>query len=186
MADFTSDAERDAALRLVMARQHIAATAPLSMCPPWDELSEHEREMSLIEARNWLRAADNAGLTRRHEIPDASELRERLRLIALIMCGLDGYADACEDSGQHSDAAVIRESTAEVRGLLPDAADPTGIEFEWAVRFTSVTGREFTYPADCEGDALEIVLSVTAPESSRWALMRRVVGPYVEVPSGRH
>ncbi len=176
MADFASDAERDAALRLAQARQHLAPDAL-----PWGELPGREQEMMLRDARGWLRAADNAGLTKRHATPDAGELLERLRLIALVMHGLDGYADACEDSGQHDDAAMVRESVAEVRALLPDAAAPAGIEFEWAARFTSVTGREFTYPADSEGDAREVVLSVTPPEASRWALLRRVVGPWVEV-----
>lgn len=113
-----------------------------------------------------------------------ADLVERLRLIALVMHGLGGYADACEDSGQHDDAAMVRESIAEVRALMPDAADQAGIKFEWATRFTSVAGREFVTPAHCEGDALEIVLSVTPPESSRWAVMRRVVGPWVKVPVG--
>lgn len=113
-----------------------------------------------------------------------ADLLERLRLIALVMHGLGGYADACEDSGQHGDAALVRESIDEVRALLPDAANPAGIEFEWATRFTSVTGREFVTPAPCEGDALEIVLSVTPPESARWAVVRRVVGPWVKVPVG--
>lgn len=140
------------------------------------------------------RADTSDGLVAREKLPDTvdallgmlddSAMHERLRLIALIMCGLDGYADACEDEGRHSDAAMVRESVAEVRALLPGAADPSGIKFEWGARFTTVTGREFTYPADCEGDALEVVLSVTPPESARWSLMRRVVGPWVGVPAG--
>jgi len=153
--------------------------------------------IDLAEARALAAAAradTTDGLTAREKLPDVvdallgmlddSAMLERLRLIALVMCGLDGYADACEDEGRRSDAAMVRESVAEVRALLPGAADPAPIEFEWATRFTTVIGREFTYPAGCEGDALEVVLSVTAPESARWALMRRVVGPWVGVPAG--
>lgn len=181
MADSTPDAERDAALRLAMARQHLAASAPLSMCPPWGELGGHERETSLIEARNWLRAADNAGLTKRHATPDAGALLERLRLIALVMHGLDGYADACEDSGRHDDAAMVRESVAEVRALLPESADPSAVTFEWALRFTSVTGQHFVYPMS-EPEARDGVMSIAAESAvaDRWAAVRRPVGPWTE------
>ncbi len=181
MPDFTSDAERDQAVRLAMARQHIASRANTFPAPPWEALDEYQRERATTEARHWLRAADNAGLTLRHESHDALDLHERLRLIALVMHGLAGYADAREDSGDVTGAEQIREMIGEVRSVIPETADPGVIKFEWAVRFTSVMGREFLHPMDCEGDAREVVLSVTEAEASRWTLMRRTVCPWAQV-----
>lgn len=50
-------------LALAKARQHIAYSSPINfVCPPWDGLTKHEQETSLLEARNWLHAATSAGL----------------------------------------------------------------------------------------------------------------------------
>jgi hypothetical protein len=51
------------ALRLAQARQYLA---PRPSARAWDDLTDNEREACLQEARLWLRAADNAGLTARH------------------------------------------------------------------------------------------------------------------------
>lgn len=63
MSDFTSDAERDQTVRLAMARQHLAPDAP-----PWEELPGGEQARALRDARDYLRAADNAGLTKRGDL----------------------------------------------------------------------------------------------------------------------
>jgi hypothetical protein len=58
---YASLAERDRSRRLAEARQEIAHESA-SFLPPWEELTEAERERSALEARNWLRAAVCAGL----------------------------------------------------------------------------------------------------------------------------
>lgn len=51
-------------LALAKARQQMAYENPFNagFNPPWDGLSEQEQRLSLLEARNWLSAAMNAGL----------------------------------------------------------------------------------------------------------------------------
>lgn len=51
-------------LALAKARQEMANENPFNagFCPPWDGLSEQEQRLSLLDARNYLRAALNAGL----------------------------------------------------------------------------------------------------------------------------
>lgn len=115
----------------------------------------------------------------------AAELRERLRLIALELHGLDGYADACEDSGAVGDAAQVRDIVARVRALIPETADPAALTFAWGVRFTSKGGRHTHMPADDEADARDALDSCresVAPENRhRYRLCRRVIGGWEAV-----
>lgn len=57
---YTSQGERDRSLRLAEARQQLAHEG--AFLPTWQELTDAERIDSELEARNWLRAADRAGL----------------------------------------------------------------------------------------------------------------------------
>ena len=57
---YTSQGERDRSQRLAEARQQLAHEG--RFLPTWQELTDYERTMSELEARNWLRAADRAGL----------------------------------------------------------------------------------------------------------------------------
>jgi hypothetical protein len=57
---YTSQGERDRSLRLAEARQQLAHEG--SFLPTWQELTDDERAMSEVEARNWLRAAARADL----------------------------------------------------------------------------------------------------------------------------
>jgi hypothetical protein len=98
--------------------------------------------------------------------------------------GLDGHADACEDGGDVAGAQQLREIAAEIRAPLPGSADPGAVVFEWGLRFTAASGRQFEYEWPDEGTARD-ALDETArrPESAQhWALIRRVRGPWVEVP----
>jgi hypothetical protein len=61
IVDYASQTERDRSVRLARERQGLAQRGCL--LPGWDELTEAEREMASLEARNWLRAAVLAGLT---------------------------------------------------------------------------------------------------------------------------
>jgi hypothetical protein len=50
-------------LALAKARQQMAYENPFNVvCPPWEGLSSDEQQLSLLDARNYLRAALNAGL----------------------------------------------------------------------------------------------------------------------------
>ncbi|MDX2794628.1 hypothetical protein [Streptomyces scabiei] len=50
-------------LALAKARQQMAHDNPFNVvCPPWEGLSEQEQRLSLLDARNYLRAALKAGL----------------------------------------------------------------------------------------------------------------------------
>jgi hypothetical protein len=50
-------------LSLAKARQHIAHSSVFNVvCPPWDGLTAQEQHLSLLDARNYLHAALNAGL----------------------------------------------------------------------------------------------------------------------------
>jgi hypothetical protein len=44
------------AVALAMERQRMASEGPLSSCPRWAELTQHERDMSVLAAANWLTA----------------------------------------------------------------------------------------------------------------------------------
>jgi hypothetical protein len=61
VATYISGPERNRSLRLAEARQMIAHEGGPHL-PAWPELTDREREMSALEARNWLRAAVRAGL----------------------------------------------------------------------------------------------------------------------------
>jgi hypothetical protein len=58
--DYADQRERDQSARLAESRQGIGERA--GFAPAWSELSEKERENAILEARNWLRAAAEAGL----------------------------------------------------------------------------------------------------------------------------
>jgi hypothetical protein len=114
--------------------------------------------------------------------PCAAELHERLRLIALEMHGLDGYADACEDAGDEGDAAQVREIVRKMRALIPETADPRSFKFEWGVRFTARDGHTSDHGADDEADARDLLAfrrsQVSAESASRYALIRRPFGAW--------
>jgi hypothetical protein len=57
---YTSLTERDRSLRLAEARQGVAHDGTFD--PAWAQLTDYDREMTALEARNWLRAAVRAGL----------------------------------------------------------------------------------------------------------------------------
>jgi hypothetical protein len=57
---YTSQRERDRSLRLAQARQEIAEREADG--PSWAALAEDEREAAALEARNWLRTGEAAGL----------------------------------------------------------------------------------------------------------------------------
>jgi len=61
VVDYASQRERDQSLRLAQARQRIAERT--GYIPPWDELDGNDQETAVLEARNWLRAAVECGLT---------------------------------------------------------------------------------------------------------------------------
>jgi len=69
---YASGQERADSLRLAEARQQIAEGGG---CPPWRELAQGDMEMAALEARNWLRAGQLAGLV------DGSEAGELWRRI---------------------------------------------------------------------------------------------------------
>lgn len=58
---FTDPAEEADAITLAQARVQMAAEGGLPY-PSWKELTDHERTNAVLDARNWLRAARNAGL----------------------------------------------------------------------------------------------------------------------------
>jgi hypothetical protein len=63
---------REDAEKLAIARQRMASESPLTICPRWDELTEHEREMSVLEAANWLTAMRQAGMLPAEAVRPAS------------------------------------------------------------------------------------------------------------------
>jgi hypothetical protein len=60
VATYVSQQERDRSVRLAEARQEIAERT--GYIPAWGELAEGDRELAIMEARNWLRAAILCGL----------------------------------------------------------------------------------------------------------------------------
>ena len=60
LIDYASQCERDRSLRLAEARQVLAERG--CFLPAWGGLSEHDREIAAVEARNWLRAGIADGL----------------------------------------------------------------------------------------------------------------------------
>jgi len=57
---YASQCERDRSWMLAEARQAIAHEGVL--LPAWAELTDLHREMSALEARNWMRAAVRCGI----------------------------------------------------------------------------------------------------------------------------
>jgi hypothetical protein len=57
---YTDETERDQARRLAEARQQLAHEG--CHLPTWGELTDHERELAMLDARNYLRAARRCGL----------------------------------------------------------------------------------------------------------------------------
>jgi hypothetical protein len=47
--------------RLARARHRLAADSPFNPVPPWEHLTDHERELSILDAANYLKALDDAG-----------------------------------------------------------------------------------------------------------------------------
>jgi hypothetical protein len=47
--------------RLARARHRLAADSPFNPVPPWEHLTDHERELSILDATNYLKALDDAG-----------------------------------------------------------------------------------------------------------------------------
>lgn len=70
-------------LRLAQARQELAHRG--MHLPTWGELTEHERTMSLLDARNYLRAAASAGLLASpadlDRVAEIAQLREALKAV---------------------------------------------------------------------------------------------------------
>jgi hypothetical protein len=60
LIDYASQAERDRSLWLAEARQELAHRG--CFLPPWSALTDAERQLAAVGARNWLRAAATAGL----------------------------------------------------------------------------------------------------------------------------
>jgi hypothetical protein len=57
---YASQCERDRSLQLAEARQDLAEKT--GYIPPWADLADGDRELSALEARNWLRAAVRCGI----------------------------------------------------------------------------------------------------------------------------
>lgn len=57
---YTDETERDQSRRLAEARQQLAHE--VGYLPTWGELTDHEREVAMLDARNYLRAARRCGL----------------------------------------------------------------------------------------------------------------------------
>ena len=72
-AGFEDEAEREQSQRLAEARQQIAHQG--GSCPTWDELTDHEQEMGVLAARNYLRALTRAGYA---IVPAADEAAVRV------------------------------------------------------------------------------------------------------------
>jgi hypothetical protein len=60
MVSYASQCERDRSLRLAQARQELAERD--AGLPSWAALTGAEHEDATLEARNWLRAGEAAGL----------------------------------------------------------------------------------------------------------------------------
>ena len=60
MISYASQCERDRSLRLAQARQELAERR--AGLPGWVVLTDAECEDATLEARNWLRAGEAAGL----------------------------------------------------------------------------------------------------------------------------
>lgn len=58
---YTDETEREQSQRLAEARQQLAHEFGPHL-PGWAELTDEERELSMVEARNWLQAAKRCGL----------------------------------------------------------------------------------------------------------------------------
>lgn len=115
----------------------------------------------------------------------AAELHERLRLIALEMHGLAGYADALADVDETEDAEILREIIRNVRALIPGTAGPGVITFGWGVQSTAKSGHIGYYAAKDEAEArdqLEFLRDIAGPENAhRHALCHRAIGGWVVV-----
>lgn len=59
---YTDETEHDQSRRLAEARQQLAHEGSHYFPPAWRELTDHERGLAMLDARNYLRAARRCGL----------------------------------------------------------------------------------------------------------------------------
>jgi hypothetical protein len=123
-------------LALAKARQQMAHENPFNagFCPPWGGLSEQEQHLSLLDARNYLRAALKAGLFASSAVsvvlPATNQaLRDRLRR---AVCEAEGFAwdsDMLEpdEYGEVADMVLaVLPAPADRAATLREAADTLG------------------------------------------------------------
>lgn len=114
-------------LALAVARQQMAYESPFNfVCPPWDGLSEQEQHLSLLDARNYLRAALKAGLVPA-VVPSVGvpALRDRVRR---AVCEAEGFAwdSSMLEPDEYGDVADA------VLAALPAPADRAAVLTEAA------------------------------------------------------
>ena len=119
-------------LALAKARQHIAHSSPFNfVCPPWDGLTSDEQQLSLLDARNYLHAALDAGLVPAAPVaapPTGQTDEERARISAKLWEVAEHHIVAewicCEPlAPKHTLCAKGYAALGMARSLLVDA-DP--------------------------------------------------------------
>lgn len=183
MTDTTDRPEVDdpRVLALAKARQQMAYENPFNVvCPPWEGLSEQEQHLSLLDARNYLRAALKAGLVAASVVvPAADRAALKDRIAAAVQPLL-------MDTLPNPIAAARADEVAdEVLSVLPAPADRAAVLTEAADRYqgfldnadTSADPRYWTGIRD-----MVLGLRHIAAES---AAERRVAAETPPVPDGR-
>ena len=137
-------------LALARARQQLAYENPFNaVCPPWDGLTDQEQHLSLLEARSYLHAAQNAGLvTPVGQAPDTDRagLREQ---IADALARLDAEKWGVEiPPRDHPFWQMYPAQADAVLAVLPAPADRAAVaELAQAIRLTREYVGEELLPA---------------------------------------
>lgn len=113
-------------LALAKARQQMAHNNPFNVvCPPWDGLTGQEQQLSLLDARNYLRAAIDAGLTVAAPVgvprTDRAGLRDRIAE-ALVSWTYRGKEPDSETGILETVRANAYSRADAVLSVLPDTA----------------------------------------------------------------
>lgn len=111
-------------LALAQARQQLAHNNAFGLpCPAWDGLTRQEQDLSLAEARNWLRAALDAGLAASETDRDANlcEAAEKVRAEgpAVIAAWFNYYAP--DDTQPSRSERLVGAAEAVAKLIAPEA-----------------------------------------------------------------
>ena len=129
VVEYASQRERDQSALLAQARQRIAERT--GYIPSWDQLCDADQETAILEARNWLRAAVECGLTGESAVTEWG-------------VRYPGPAGAPGHLQRYYDEGDARDAQREVAALDPSRRGTIVSRQVWAGPWTPAPGKDST------------------------------------------